>query len=73
MNYDVDTGKNLAHKKGDDHETGVQDWRTCKINRITVRTLRYCDQIGLLPSGHTESGIHTSTGLVIILKSIRMS
>lgn len=24
MNYDVDTGKNLARKKGDDHETGVE-------------------------------------------------
>lgn len=31
MNYDVDTGKKLARKKGDDHETGVESWRTCEL------------------------------------------
>ena len=30
----MDTGKKLARKKGEDHETGVESWRTCEISRI---------------------------------------
>ena len=67
MNYDVDIGKNLARKKGDYHETGVESWRTCQINRINGSYIAIYDKIGLLPSGYriyTESDIAPATNTV---------
>ncbi len=83
----MDTGEHLARIKGDDHETGVEVGELAKLTGLTVRTLSkapltildYTKILGAIRMNHEkyfaerkQSGVHTSIGLVIILKSIRM-
>ena len=69
MSYDMGTGKNLARKK----EMIMQrEWKVgelAKLAGLTVRTLRYYDQIGLYsPSVHTDSGhrIYTESDIAFL-------
>jgi DNA-binding transcriptional MerR regulator len=60
-----------------------REWKVgelAKLAGLTVRTLRYYDQIGLLPSGHTDSGhrIYTESDiarlqLILSMKELGLS
>jgi hypothetical protein len=49
MNYDVETGKTSRAKKGMIMKLEWKVGELAKLAGLTVRTLRYYDQIGLLP------------------------
>lgn len=72
--------KPRAQKKGMMMKLEWKVGELAKLAGLTVRTLRYYDQIGLLPSGHTDSGhsIYTESDiarlqLILSMKELGLS